>query len=129
MASSSSAWLILLPQVTKDSLNAPSLNFEDCISSITLGATGFFFRSEVAIVSGKTAIVILAREREKRSRQDHDRALSPTIAASLRKKPLWHPGYLNFSFITVSKSNQTGAGFNYIFFLSYLFKDLGNKMM
>jgi len=59
--------------VTKDSLNAPSLNFEDCISSITLGATGFFFRSEVAIVSGKTAIVILAREREKRSRQDHDR--------------------------------------------------------
>ena len=33
--------------------------------SITLGARGFFFRSEATIVCGEAAIVILAREKKK----------------------------------------------------------------
>ena len=50
-----------------------------------LGARGVFFRSEAAIVSGKAAIEILAREREEKNRISI--ATWPlTIAASLRKK-------------------------------------------
>ena len=38
-----------------------------CVSFYTLGARGFFFRSEAAIVSGEAAIVILRREKKKTS--------------------------------------------------------------
>ena len=39
------------------------LTFNTCLT--TLGARGFFFRSEAAIVSGEAAIVIHAREKKK----------------------------------------------------------------
>ena len=51
----------------------------------TLGASGGFFRSEAAIVSGEAAIVILTRGDRDPGRMTI--AASPlTIAASLRKK-------------------------------------------
>ena len=48
-----------------------------------------FFRSEAAVVSGKAAIQILAGEKKPFGRG--------TIAASLRKKTVWYPGYVSCS--------------------------------